>query len=68
MPPFPLNTFPVGPIRTAFKEDVTYIFLHKLGALFFLGPFNLAGVSSLLSAPELEWTFEELCMGGMLIT
>lgn len=68
MPPFPPNAFPVELVHTAFKKDGTYICLHKLGSLFFLGPFSQAGVSSLSSAPELEWTFEELCMGGMLIT
>lgn len=29
------ETFPVGPVYSAFEEDVTYIFLHKLRAFFF---------------------------------
>lgn len=66
---FPLNAFPVGPVPIALKEDVTYIFLHKLRAFFFFpGRFNQAGVCCLPSAPKLEWTLEELFMGGMLIT
>lgn len=31
----PQETFPVGPVYSAFEEDVTYIFLHKLRAFFF---------------------------------
>lgn len=65
----PPNTFPVGPVHIAFQEDVTYMFPHKLRAFFFSpGLFNQAGMSCLPSAPELEWTLEELFMGGMLIT
>lgn len=50
---------------------MTKIFLHKLRAFFFCflpGHFNQAGVLSLPSATELEWTFEELFMGRILIT
>ena len=67
----PQETFPVGPVYSAFEEDVTYIFLHKLRAFFFpflLGYSKHAFAFSLLSAPELEWTSEELFMGRMLIT
>lgn len=70
----PQETFPVGPVHSAFEKDVTYIFLHKLRASFFfffpflLGYSKQAFVFSLLSAPELEWTSEELFMGRMLIT
>lgn len=63
----PWNAFQGGPVHFAFEEDVTYIFLHKLRA-FFVRPFQAGSVFSLPSAPELEWTFEELFMGRMLIT
>lgn len=64
----PPNAFLVGPIHFAFKKDVTYIFPNKLRAFFLPGHSKQAGTFGLPSTAELEWTFEELFMGRMLIT
>lgn len=67
----PSKAFPVGPLHFAFEEDVTYLFPHKLRVFLFfflLGHSKQAVVFILPSAPEMEWTFEELFMGRMLIT
>lgn len=66
----PQETFPVGlPVYSAF--ETWHIFLHKLRAFFFFlfaRLFQVGICVGLLSAPELEWTSEELFMGRMLIT
>jgi hypothetical protein len=64
----PRNAFPNGTCHTAFKGDVTYVFLQQLRAFFWSGESKQEGVNSSSPDSKLEWTFKELFMGGMLIT
>lgn len=66
LPPSP-KCLLCGTHHFAFEENVTYVFLYKLRA-FSPGYCTQEGVERPPSAPEMEWTFEELFMGGMLIT